>query len=269
MTYKAIVLDVDGTLLAHGEPFVRPQVAAAVKAVQKMGVKVVIASGRTSYAIRPEILGGIRPDYMVCANGAQLLDRQGRALYTREMTPEEMYALVDYFEDFDHPLAFCFPDNYYVYVEYQKMRDFYQKATGHSEYVLDGEDQDRHLENMPFGAFAILPPENLAGFDERYGYLGLRFVPYRPGYYDVICQGVNKALGVQKLMEHTGWTADELVCMGDNDNDVELMGLAGLSFCMANGSEKAKAAAKRIAPGVEEGGVKAVLEELFLNAAKA
>ena len=263
MQYKAIVLDVDGTLVAHGEPSARPAVAAAVKAAQKKGVKVVIASGRTSFAIEPSILGGIRPDYMICANGAQLLDGQGRVLYSQDLTAEEMYALVDFFEDFDYPLAFNFSDNYYVYVEYRAMKEFYQKATGHGEYVLDGEDQDRHLESMPFGAFAILPPEQVEAFRQRYGYLGLKFVAYRPGYYDVMQADVDKARGMERLLEITGWKREELVFVGDNDNDVAMMELAGCSWCMANGSRKAKAAAKHIAPAVEEEGVRQVVEQLF------
>ena len=39
-------------------------------------------------------------------------------------------------------------------------------------------------------------------------------------------------------MELTGWTAEELVFMGDNENDIAMMQLAGCSYCMANGSEK-------------------------------
>lgn len=35
MQYKAIVLDVDGTLVAHDEPSAPAAVAAAVKAAQK------------------------------------------------------------------------------------------------------------------------------------------------------------------------------------------------------------------------------------------
>lgn len=264
MQYKALILDVDGTLVPHGEPCARPQVAAAVNAAQKQGVKIVIATGRTYFAMTHEILSGIKPDYAVCANGAQVLDGKGRLLASVPFTPEEMYALVDYCEDFDYPLAFCFDDSYYVYTEYERMNAFYKKATGHNEYVRNGQNQDRHLQSLPFGAFAILPPEALAGFERRYGHLGIRFVPYRPGYYDVNQGGMNKAVGVQKLMALTGWQPEELVSIGDGDNDVELMGLAGLSFCMANGSETAKAAANRLAPSVLENGVAAAVKEVFL-----
>ena len=90
-------------------------------------------------------------------------------------------------------------------------------------------------------------------------------MPYRPGYYDVMQAYVDKARGMRRLMELTGWTAEELVFMGDNDNDVAMMQLAGCSYCMANGSEKAKAAAQNIAPGVEEEVVRQVVEQLFLQ----
>lgn len=257
MPYKAIILDVDGTLVAHGEPSARPAVAEMVRRVQALGVKVVIATGRTYYAMNTSILGGIKPDYAVCANGAQVLDDAGRLLASGDFTPEEMYALVDYFEDFDYPLAFAFSDSYYVYVEFEKMREFYKAVTGHSEFVLDGEDQERHLQDMPFGAFGILPPEAVEGFQARYGHLGLQFVPYHPGYYDINRAGVNKAVGVKKLMELTGWKAEELLSMGDNENDIPLMQLVGRSYCMANGTEAAKAAASAIAPPVTEAGVAA------------
>lgn len=263
MRYKAIVLDVDGTLVAHGEPSARPAVAGMVRRVQALGVKVVIATGRTYYAMNTSILGGIKPDYAVCANGAQVLDEGGNLLASEDFTPEEMYALVDYFEDYDYPLAFCFSDSYYVYVEFEKMRRFYKSVTGHEEFVRDGEDQDRHLRDMPFGAFGILPPEAVEDFAARYGHLGLQFVPYHPGYYDINRAGTTKAVGVKKLMERCGWKADELLSMGDNDNDVPLMKLVGRSWCMANGSDAAKAAASAIAPPVTEEGVAAALRQEF------
>ena len=263
MPYKAIILDVDGTLVAHGEPSARPAVAEMVRRVQALGVKVVIATGRTYYAMNTSILGGIKPDYAICANGAQMLDSAGRPLASEDFTPEEMYALVDYFEDFDYPLAFAFSDSYYVYVEFEKMCEFYKAVTGHSEYVLDGEDQERHLQDMPFGAFGILPPGAVDGFQARYGHLGLQFVPYHPGYYDINRAGTDKAVGVKKLMELTGWKAEELLSMGDNENDIPLMKLVGRSYCMANGSESAKAAASAIAPPVTEEGVAAALQKEF------
>lgn len=263
MKYKALVLDIDGTLMVHGEPSVRPAVVRAVQEAQRRGLAIVIATGRTQFAMSKSILGGIRQDFALCANGAQVVDRDGKMLVSQNFTPEEMYALVDYFEDFDYPLAFAFSDNYYVYVEYKPMSEFYKVATGHNEYVLDGEDQVRHLEDMPFGAFGIIPEEKIADFNARYGYLGLQFAAYRPGYYDILRPGVDKAKGLEMLMEKEGWKADEIIAIGDSDNDESMLRLAGLSYCMANGSARAHAAAKRIAPDVKEEGVASVIREVL------
>ena len=265
MKYKALVLDIDGTLVVHGEPAARPEVVRAVKEAQRQGLAIVIATGRTYFAMSKEILGGIVPDFALCANGAQVIDREGRLLTNSAFTPEEMYALVDYFEDFDYPLAFCYSDNYYVYVEFERMREFYKVATGHDEYVLDGEDQTRHLQDMPFGAFGIIPPEKLEDFDARYGYLGLQFAAYKPGYYDIMQKGVNKGHGLEELMKRKGWKKEELIAIGDSDNDVSMLELAGLSYCMQNGSEASKAAADRIAPHVKDNGVAAAIREVLAN----
>ena len=51
MDYKMMVLDIDGTLMRKGYPQVTDRVAKAVKALQKKGVIVAVATGRTYFAM--------------------------------------------------------------------------------------------------------------------------------------------------------------------------------------------------------------------------
>lgn len=263
MKYKAIVFDVDGTLVPQSENIIRKEVLEALKKAQRQGLKVVIATGRSYFALDKNLLGGFRADYYICANGAQIVDSRGRTIAAQTMSEQEMYALVDYFEDFDYPLAFCFSDGYYTYVEHEGMHRAFGYDPVKTKYLKDGEDQDRHLESMPFGAFGILPTEAEKGFVERYGYLELRMVAYEPGFYDIILPGINKAVGLSKLMEKTGWKAQELASAGDNDNDLEMLALTGLSYAMANGSEAARKTAKFLAPSVEENGACWVIQQVL------
>ncbi len=108
MPATLLVLDIDGTLRPHGEPRVPKENVDALRTVQKAGVKLVIATGRCRAEIPAKMLRGIRPDYWICAAGAQVEDAAGTALYTSHMTAEEMYALVDFCEDYEHPLGFGF-----------------------------------------------------------------------------------------------------------------------------------------------------------------
>ena len=58
--------------------------------------------------------------------------------------------------------------------------------------------------------------------------------------------GVDKGLGMRKLAEHLGLTAEQIMTIGDGGNDVDMLRQAGIGVAMANASEEAKAAADHI-----------------------
>ena len=83
LPYKMMVLDIDGTLMPKGSPQVSRRVAKAVKSLQEKGVLVVVATGRTLFAMQGKILNGIKPDYCICSNGAQVLDKNENTVKTQ------------------------------------------------------------------------------------------------------------------------------------------------------------------------------------------
>ena len=188
MPATLLVLDIDGTLRPHGEPRVPKENVDALRTVQKAGVKLVIATGRCQAEIPAKMLRGIRPDYWICAAGAQVEDAAGTALYTSHMTAEEMYALVDFCEDYEYPLGFSFSDGGYVYLDHEAFH-VQEKAAALEGCLKDGEDQDRHLLDMPFSAFGMLAAEDIAKFQAKYGYLGLQFLPYHVTGCDILRAG--------------------------------------------------------------------------------
>ena len=233
MPATLLVLDIDGTLRPHGEPRVPKENVDALRTVQKAGVKLVIATGRCRAEIPAKMLRGIRPDYWICAAGAQVEDAAGTALYTSHMTAEEMYALVDFCEDYEHPLGFSFSDGGYVYLDYEAFH-VQEKAAALEGCLKDGEDQDRHLLDMPFSAFGMLAAEDIAKFQAKYGYLGLQFLPYHVTGCDILRAGQDKATGLQALLDHLGLAAADCVAVGDGPNDAGMLALAGRSYCMAD-----------------------------------
>ena len=120
MKYKLLLLDIDGTLRPGSCERVPKENAEAVCAVQKAGVKIAIATGRGRIGVGKGLLRSIRPDYWVCAGGAQLVDYKGADLALHRLTTEEMYALVDFFEDYDLPLRFTYHDANYAYLGYEE-----------------------------------------------------------------------------------------------------------------------------------------------------
>ena len=275
MQYQLLASDFDNTLVPFGEPKPRPAVVKAVKKLQAAGVRFVLSTGRGYCVVHKEQLGGIRFDYAITCNGACVVDKNGTIVAEHPLTNEEMYALVDFCEDYNYPLQFNYRDAYYAYCEYDALKGFYDAMPKSGLTCLDGEDQDRHLIDMPHAAFVVMPPQELAHFNEKFGHLNLHFMQVggvgKDGWccYDVVRGGMDKGVGLADLCEKIGLTLADAVAAGDSANDVGMLKAAGLGCCMSNGTPDAKAAADRVIGDVREDGLAALIEELWFNGPKA
>lgn len=272
MEYRILASDLDNTLIPFGEADPRPEMLVALQKLRAAGVPLVIATGRTFSSMQGKLQGRLPFDYAVCCNGSYIADSSGGMLAETPMTAEEMYALVDFCEDYNYPLAFAFRDAYYAYTETEAIRALYARQPGAKLAVLDGEDQDRHLIDMPHAGFAMLPEGAAERFQAKYGHLKIRFlqVDGHGGWlhYDVMGCGVDKASGLAKLCSVLGVPLSALAAAGDGDNDAGMLAAAGLGCAMANGTPRAKAAASRVIGDVQENGLAALIEELWFGGAR-
>ena len=275
MQYQLLASDFDNTLVPFGEPKPRPAVVKAVKKLQAAGGRFVLSTGRGYCVVHKEQLGGIRFDYAITCNGACVVDKNGTIVAEHPLTNEEMYALVDFCEDYNYPLQFNYRDAYYAYCEYEALKGFYDAMPKSGLTCLDGEDQDRHLIDMPHAAFVVMPPQELAHFNQKFGHLNLHFMQVggvgKDGWccYDVVRGGMDKGVGLADLCEKIGLTLADAVAAGDSANDVGMLKAAGLGCCMSNGTPDAKAAADRVIGDVREDGLAALIEELWFDGPKA
>ena len=151
----------------------------------------------------------------------------------------------------------------------------YQQMNSIGLDCVDGEDQDRHLIDMPHAAFAAVPPEHVADFAAKYGHLGLHWMQVGAQnadglcYYDIVRGGMDKGVGLADLCEKMGLTLADAVAAGDSANDVAMLKAAGLGCCMSNGTPDAKAAADRIIGDVREDGLADLIDELWFDGPRA
>ena len=276
MQYKILASDYDNTLVPFGESKPRQKVVKAVKKLQAAGGRFVLSTGRAYPCVNLKgQLGGIRFDYAITCNGACVVDREGRIVAEHPLTAEEMYALVDFCEDYNYPLQFNFRDACYAYCEYEYLHRGYQQMNSIGLDCVDGEDQDRHLIDMPHAAIAAMPPERVADFAAKYGHLGLHWMQVGAQnadglcYYDIVRGGMDKGVGLADLCEKMGLTLADAVAAGDSANDVAMLKAAGLGCCMANGTPDAKAAADRIIGDVREDGLADLIDELWFDGPRA
>jgi Cof subfamily protein (haloacid dehalogenase superfamily) len=80
----------------------------------------------------------------------------------------------------------------------------------------------------------------------------------------ITAKDVGKSHGLKILCDHFNITTDEVVAIGDDDNDIDMLKMAGMGVAMGNASETVKNAADFITGTNNDDGAAAALEEFFL-----
>ncbi|GAA1217292.1 HAD-IIB family hydrolase [Rhodoglobus aureus] len=218
-----IALDIDGTvLLESGE--MNDAVIAAVAKVRDAGHEVMLATGR-SVAMTLPILQklSLKPDYVVCSNGAITLKRDpmGEGGYAREFV--EMFNPGEVLRSIKEHLGSA---NYAV-----------EDATG--KFFVYGEFPDGALgavsENVAFEKLVkiqatrvvvISPQHQVDDFLAVVEKMGLHKVSYNVGWtawLDIAPDGVNKSTALENVRSRLGIPRTRVFAMGDGRNDIDML----------------------------------------------
>jgi len=78
----------------------------------------------------------------------------------------------------------------------------------------------------------------------------------------------NKATGLEKLAQRLGISREEIMAIGDADNDKEMLEYAGLGVAMGNAKDEIKQLADYVTKSNEDDGVAYVIDKFILNSIK-
>jgi hypothetical protein len=86
-----------------------------------------------------------------------------------------------------------------------------------------------------------------------------------PMFLEIVAPGVNKGRAVRYLARRLGVSLHEVMAIGDQRNDIEMIGEAGTGVAMAGAPPEVRAVARITAPPLADEGAAQVLEELVLG----
>ncbi len=84
-------------------------------------------------------------------------------------------------------------------------------------------------------------------------------------YFELSSDQTNKGMAIAKVSKDLGISLDEVVCIGDNFNDVSMFEVAGLSIAMENGPKAVKEMCDKVTLTNDENGVAYAIENFVLN----
>lgn len=255
MAIKLFVTDLDGTLLPTGTKVSEKNIKAVQDAV-KAGITVTIATGRMYKASLPvaEALGVNVP--IITYNGALIKAVDGEILHSVFLEPRLIEEIVDFFEEKDWYLQSYSCDNL-IYPEYNAYAEHYEDAQKLKGRAVGWDGLRTHVDEVAkLLSITNGIEETRLRIDEiRKAFKGrLNAVSSNPRYCEMVVPGVSKAAAIKHLADKLGVRQDEIMAIGDSNNDLEMLKAAGKSIAMGNAIPEVKEACDYVTGDCEEDG---------------
>ena len=263
MRYKALAIDLDGTLLTSRES-VSERNVAALKSARDAGLQVILASARWyQLAERVAIEVGAAPPVVACS-GAQVrrLD-DGRDRFDVRLPAEfaaELYAICDT----ERCIATVVGDDEVV-VKMENTVDpsLAPKEMRFATALADaGIDTPRIALIQGSGACVVIERELAPRWSDRVHFI-TSISSYGKPILTLTAAGADKGIALGVACDDLGIALDEVVAFGDSGNDLEMFRVCGAAVAMGQGTDEIKAAATFISARNDEDGVAVAVERLL------
>jgi hypothetical protein len=268
-----VVLDIDGTI-AGEDNNISQVVQAAVQAIREQGIQVAIATGRMFHsALRFQQKLALELPLMTY-QGALIQDpKTGQVHRHWTLAKSTALELLDYFEQVDYSEALSI----HAYVN---DRLYVRELTPETEQYSDrtsviifpvGDLRPLLEQHEPTKLLAL--SHSADHIDALYTDLRTRYQPHEvyltksiATFFEAANPLVNKGTAVRYIAEELlGLQPHQVLAIGDNFNDVEMLQYAGIGIAMGNAPDGVKAVADWVAPDVAVDGAAIALTQLLLQ----
>lgn len=270
---RLVITDIDGTISGVNNDL-NPMVKETIQAVRDKGIQVAIATGRMYCSARRyhQALNLNTP--ILAYQGAWIQNPLTDQLHRHwTLGKDHALQLLDYFEavEFSHHLSIhAYVDDRLYVREITPETELYIDRTTVTVYPVG---DLRNILNETEATKLLALSHNADHIDSLYTDLRARYSPAElyltksvATFFEATNPLVNKGTAVQYLAEELmGLQPHEVMTIGDNFNDVEMLEYAGISVAMGNAPAAVQQTADWVAPDVESDGAAIALQKLFLE----
>jgi Cof subfamily protein (haloacid dehalogenase superfamily) len=269
---KLLIVDIDGTIAGKSNQ-VTNRVKTAIHAAQAKGVRVGIATGRM-YKSALKFHQEIGADFpLIAYQGAWIQDPEMGTIHRHLPVPVKIAReLIDYFEQshlFNKLSLHVYLDDRLYVRDINPDTELYIGRSGIPAHPVG--DLRKVLTANPTKILAMSEDINLIDsllldLRHRYPQDTLHITTSVPIFLEATQSGVNKGSAIDYIATKLlGISAENVLAIGDNFNDVEMIDYAGIGVAMGNAPDDVRAIADWVAPHIEADGVAAAIEKFILN----
>lgn len=248
LLYRLAVADVDGTLVERGGD-VPPEAREAIRRFREAGGIFVLATGRPLPGVLHYLEDLELPDPAIILNGAQVYDRkQGQVIYHRSLSREVTLRAVELCRQFDLEPFLYYDGQVYVRGPGSRVSHYERKDRLSCQPVGDLRTLALGREEGAAKILFIGPVEEGFALGEslrREGF-SIHVVQSDADFVEILPPGTSKGVALRWLRERLGIPREEVMAIGDQQNDRELLEEAGCGVAVANAVEELKGVASLV-----------------------
>lgn len=251
MKYKLIAIDLDGTLLNDYKKIPKENIEV-LRRLYKSGVEIVIATGRRYFQAK-EFIKALGFEIVILANNGNIVRqiKNDKVLITKYLIQEHFYNLINLGKQNDLiPLIHVnhYEDGYDILVEKEYKNNF-------NPYISSKVDRVVYIDNyLKYNKKKVLSVCYLGDFNKLNSFNEMLNCEYKGIYsshimtnlrsFDALLEVMNplgsKWKSLIEYAKNKGISKDEIIAIGDDNNDIEMIMNAGLGIGLKNSSQNIK-----------------------------
>ncbi|WP_100407375.1 Cof-type HAD-IIB family hydrolase [Bacillus solitudinis] len=267
MTYKMIVIDMDDTLL-RDDHTISARTTKALMEAQEKGVKVVLASGRPTYAMNDyanKLQLADYGSYILSFNGAKIINYKTKEeVFSSSLPPETVHRLIELSQR-ENVWIHTYIGDTIVTGEANEFTDIEGHITGLPVHVVPSLKEA--ITEPVVKVLMVKEAEVLIKVEEKLQeelkgqFSIMRSKPY---FLEFLETGISKGTSLNHVIKKLGISKEEVIAVGDSYNDLDMIEFAGLGVAMGNAPDDIKEKADYVTDTNMNDGVAKIIEKFVL-----
>lgn len=274
---QLLAVDIDGTLL-DSRGAIPDSHRAALEDASARGVRIVLATGRAFHFTKPiaDALG--LPLTLLVSNGAVIKTLDGTSTLRNLLARETALRVLDYAQGFEDSVAVVFDRMDARQIVFEQMdwahpsrRGYYEKNRAfiaNTSCLAEAIDEDP-IQVMFNGS--VEPMRTLAAAlkslpdAEHFSVATTEYEARDFSLIDITAPGCSKGATLARWTESLGIPRSDVLAVGDNLNDLEMLEFAGVAAVMGNASDSIKALGFHLTDSHDDGGLASVIRRFVFD----
>ena len=264
--YKLVFSDLDGTLLTDKKEILEENILE-FKRLKKLGIKVILCSGRQKNAVKHYQLVAHSSEYIISCNGAEIYDcKTQKELYLCDISKETILNIYFIAQKLNLIFKIDTQDARYIsntaYASIDEIKfdtDIYEFINNNKILQISlGHTDETVINNLilKISNYTDIKVENKFQFNREKNENTIWII-------NIVNSNVSKGNAIKKICQVLNVDKNDTIAFGDDKNDISMIKSVGYGIAMENSHNSLKCIAKEIITDNNTPGISNILKKLI------